>query len=67
MSRNESNAGGSGVGFLGLLAITFIALKLTGYIDWPWWAVLAPIWAPFALLLAVLFIAFIWFAVKDGE
>ena len=47
------SAGGGGIGFCGLLGILFIALKLTNYIDWPWWVVLAPIWAPMALVLVV--------------
>lgn len=49
---NESKTSG-GVGFFGLLGILFIGLKLTGFIDWPWWAVLSPIWVPIALLLLV--------------
>jgi len=32
--------------FLGLLAILFIALKLTLIIDWSWWFVLMPIYIP---------------------
>lgn len=43
--------GGGGVGFLGLLAIVFIVLKLTGYITWSWLWVLSPIWIPWAVLL----------------
>lgn len=38
-----------GVGFLGLLALLFIGLKLGGIIHWSWWWVLAPIWGPMAL------------------
>lgn len=34
----------SGVGFLGLLALIFITLKITGFINWSWLWVLAPIW-----------------------
>lgn len=30
----------------------FLALKLTGYIDWSWWAVTAPLWLPFAILIS---------------
>ena len=43
------------IGFPGLLALVFITLKLTDYIDWSWWWVLAPIWLPLtiALVLAV--------------
>jgi hypothetical protein len=40
-----------GIGFFGLLTIVFITLKLTNYIDWSWWWVLAPIWMPFAIIL----------------
>lgn len=32
------------IGFMGLLTILFIALKLTGVIAWSWWWVLSPIW-----------------------
>lgn len=31
-----------GIGFLGVLQIVFIVLKLTHVIDWPWVWVLAP-------------------------
>ena len=53
MSRASTRGGG--VGFLGLLSIAFIVLKLTGVISWSWWWVLLPLWGPFALL-AVLFV-----------
>lgn len=49
MAQNNEGAGYGGVGFFGLLAILFIGLKLTGYIDWSWWYVLLPLWGPFAL------------------
>jgi hypothetical protein len=42
------NTGGM---FLPLLAVLFIGLKLTGVIAWSWWWVLAPLWAPIAILL----------------
>ena len=41
-----------GAGFVGLLTIAFIVLKLTNYIDWDWVWVLSPIWI--SLLLAIL-------------
>ena len=34
----------TGSGFVSLLTILFIGLKLTHYIDWSWWWVLSPIW-----------------------
>lgn len=38
------DSGRNGIGFTGLLQILFIALKLTGFIDWTWLWVLSPIW-----------------------
>lgn len=49
MSDNVTVHNSGGVGFLGLLALLFIALKLTGVIAWSWWWVLAPIWIPTVL------------------
>ena len=59
MSNNSSSSSG-GIGFFGLLAIVFITLKLTNYIDWSWWWVLSPIWgtALFALTLVAGYVGF---------
>ena len=43
-----------GVGFLGLLTLLFIGLKLTGYITWSWIWVLAPLWIPICVALLLL-------------
>jgi hypothetical protein len=43
-----------GIGFFGLLAIAFIVLKLTNVINWSWWLVLAPIWAPIVIVIAII-------------
>lgn len=52
MSDNKNS---SGIGFIGLLTILFIGLKLLDKIDWSWWWVLSPIWITFVLgLIAVL-------------
>ena len=56
MSDNKTTSS-SGIGFLGLLAILFIALKLTGVIAWSWLWVLAPIWITFIMVVFVLIIA----------
>ncbi len=45
--------------FLSLLAVLFIGLKLTGHLMWGWVWVLAPIWAPVALVIIVLFVVFV--------
>lgn len=42
-----------GPGFLSLLLIVFITLKLTGYIAWSWLWVLTPLWLPWAFALTV--------------
>lgn len=42
--NNNNSAKSGGIGFVGLLTIVFIALKLTGFIVWPWVWVLSPIW-----------------------
>ncbi len=42
------------IGFLQILTIVFIVLKLLGKITWSWWWVLAPLWGPFAIGLFIL-------------
>lgn len=57
MANNSNNSSKSaGIGFLGLLTICFIVLKLCKVIDWSWWYVLAPLWAPIVLMLALVII-----------
>ena len=53
-----------GISFCGLLTIVFIVLKLTGFIGWSWWWVLAPIWAPAAFVLTCWIILWIIVAIK---
>jgi hypothetical protein len=45
-ARSAESTSGGGIGFCGVLAIVFIALKLTGNITWSWWWVLSPLWIP---------------------
>ncbi len=52
MNKTVVNQGG--VSGLSLLVLLFIGLKLTGFIEWSWWWVTAPIWIPVALTVAVL-------------
>lgn len=47
----QTNQTSGGIGFLGLLTIVFIVLKLVNVISWSWWWVLAPIWLPLAIAL----------------
>lgn len=62
MSNGKSSGGG--IGFFGMLAIVFIACKITGFIDWSWWLVLLPIWGPLLLFLVVAFIAYVISEIK---
>ena len=59
MSDQTKVVSSGGMGFLGWLTILFIALKLTGFITWSWFWVLAPmifvvsIWAFIIVLLLI--------------
>lgn len=53
MENNVKNTQG-GVGFIGLLTIALIVLKLCGVIDWSWWVViLGPFLCSFAIALVL--------------
>lgn len=56
----------SGIGFLGMLTILFIGLKLTHYIDWNWFWVLSPILIQLIIILCILIILIIAYGVKEG-
>ena len=57
MATNSNSSGG--IGFVGLLTILFIGLKLTGYIQWSWIWVLSPILIALAIgiLSLILYLA----------
>ena len=61
MSSNKST--NSGFGFSGWLTLLFIALKLTGHIDWSWWWVVSPIW----IGILVVFILIVAYRVIDSR
>jgi len=58
---NSQNVSYNGIGFIGILTILFIALKLTGYIKWSWFWILSPLWLSafgfIFILFAILFLA----------
>lgn len=62
MSTNNSSSGG--VGFVGLLQVAFIVLKLTKTIKWSWLWVLAPAWISVAIVLIILGIILIAVVLK---
>lgn len=58
MSEKNNSKKGE-IGFVGLLTILFIALKLLGKISWSWVWVLSPLWIPVAISIILIIIAFI--------
>lgn len=48
-----------------LLLVLFVALKLTGVIDWSWWWVLSPIWIMLGVAGLVFVAIYIYIAVKN--
>lgn len=61
----KSRRGRGGPGFLSLLALLFIGLKLTGHIEWSWVWVLSPLW--FQVLFILLIVAsLVAFMTKTG-
>lgn len=55
---NKSNRS-TGIGFTGALQLLFIALKLTGVINWSWLWVLSPTWISLIIVVICLIIIFI--------
>ena len=52
--REKQTTVRGGVGFVGLLTIAFIVLKLLGVITWSWVWVLAPMWIDAILVIVLL-------------
>jgi len=72
MNKCNNNSGNNGgVGFLSLLFLLFIGLKLSGQISWSWWLVASPVWVPVViavpLTILVLFIQYSKDRIKKGE
>lgn len=56
--KNNSVGSSGGIGFVGVLTIVFIVLKLLGKIAWSWWWVLSPIWISAIMVIIILLIYF---------
>ena len=65
MSKSNSNNGG--VGFVGLLTIVFIVLKLCKVISWSWWWVLSPIWITTGIVIGTIGLAGLFIALTNGK
>ena len=53
----ENNRNYTGLGFLDILQIVFIVLKLVGVITWSWPVVLIPLWITLGAIALVVIIA----------
>jgi hypothetical protein len=53
--------------FLNLLTVLFIGLKLTHYIDWSWWLVLLPTYAPWVFFGSVFLLSLVTVWLVGGE
>lgn len=58
MSESKTIVNG-GTGFVGLLTIAFIVLRICNVIDWSVWWVLSPIWITAALILTIMLTIFL--------
>ena len=58
--ENKTTVNG-GIGFVGLLTIAFIVLKLINVITWSWLWVLSPIWITMAFYLLIVLVPLIFF------
>lgn len=52
---------------MGLLALLFIGLKLTGHIGWSWLWVTAPIWGPLVMVSLAIIGAVVYALLSDSS
>ena len=57
----------SGMGFISVLTLIFILLKLTNNISWSWIWVLSPIWITAVLLIIIFAVIMIGGRIKKGK
>ena len=67
MKKTVETVSSGGVGFLSLLFLLFLGLKLGNVIDWSWWWVFAPIWMPVLLALVTIGVLFAWVAITTKK
>lgn len=63
----NKNVRNSGMGFISVLTLIFIVLKLTNNISWSWIWVLSPIWITTILLIIIFAIIMIGGRIKKGN
>lgn len=62
---NKTEVTVNGIGFVGLLQIVFIVLKLCKVITWTWLWVLSPIWMYAALITGIFIIGLIIVGIQE--
>ena len=65
MMDKKSKRGG--MGFISVLTLIFVVLKLTGLIDWSWVWVLSPVWISGLLFVSAFAIILIGGRIKKGR
>lgn len=63
----ENNYNTGGIGFVGLLQIVFITLKLLGVISWSWVWVLSPTWISIIITIIILLVVYVIFREKKHK
>ena len=63
----NKNARNGGMGFISVLTLIFIVLKLTNNISWSWIWVLSPIWISIILMILIFGIILVAGRIKKGK
>jgi hypothetical protein len=61
---STSTTTSNGIGFMGMLLILFIGLKLAGVIQWSWWWVFSPLLIHLAIAIVLMIL---WVILKRRE
>ena len=65
MSNTNNTNNSKGIGFVGLLTIAFIVLRLVNVITWNWLWVLSPLWI-YAIVKVILIVILMIIALNEN-
>lgn len=65
MANNTTETSSGGIGFVGLLTILFIGLKLAKVIAWSWWWVLSPLWIAASIALTITAVVVLFLVIRE--
>ena len=65
MENNYNSSGG--IGFVGLLQLVFITLKLLKMITWSWLWVLSPTWISIIIVAIIILVVYVIFREKKRK